>query len=340
MNVMLTCVGRRNYLVEYFKQAISPDGKVIGVNSIPYTSGMMAADISIISPPVNSEKYIDFLIDASLKYDVNAIFSLFDIDLKFLSKAKKRFEDKNIRLVISDEKVIDICNDKYQTYLWLMENQLCVPKTYLKINDVLHDLNLKLLTFPLIIKPRYGMGSISVFKADNIEELQFFYNFAEKQIHNSYLFMLSDEYKNLDSAILIQEMIDGDEYGIDVLNNISKKYIISTVKKKLAMRSGETDSAEIVKNQQLEELGKVISNKLKHIGNLDLDVIISKNGMPYVIDMNPRFGGGYPFTHEFGNNYIKYLINDILNNENNIEFNVFSNKYIGCKGIKLYGGFF
>ncbi len=134
---MLTCVGRRNYLVEYFKEAISPEGKVIAVNSIENTSGMMAADIAVTSPLVNSEGYIDFLLDVSSKYEVKVIFSLFDIDLKFLSRAKKRFEEKGVLLVVSSEDVVDICNDKYRTYLWLKENQFNAPLTYLDIDDVL-----------------------------------------------------------------------------------------------------------------------------------------------------------------------------------------------------------
>ena len=57
-------------------------------------------------------------------------------------------------------------------------------------------------------------------------------------------------------------------------------------------------------------LSKKISKNLQHIGNLDCDVIISKNNKIFLIDLNPRFGGGYPFTHKYGYNYLKYMIDD------------------------------
>jgi len=338
MNIMLTCVGRRNYLVEYFKDALSPDGKVIAVNSIENTSGMMAADIAVVSPPVNSKDYIDFLLEVSVKYEVKAVFSLFDIDLKFLSRAKQRFAEKGIILVVSNADVVDICNDKYRSYLWLKENQFNAPKTYLNISEVLQAIEENNIHFPVIIKPRFGMGSISTFKAEDEQELRFFYSYAEKQISRTYLSMLSDEY--FENMVIVQEFIDGQEYGIDILNDLDGEYVSAAIKKKLAMRSGETDSAEIVEMPELIKIAKGIAQRLKHRGNLDIDLLTSKSGISYIIDMNPRFGGGYPFTHDAGNNYIKYLISNVENYHNNKNISFVSDnkhgKYVGCKGIKIY----
>ncbi len=341
MNIMLTCVGRRNYLVEYFKDALSPDGKVIGVNSIENTSGMMAADIAIVSPAVNSENYIDFLLEVSSKYDVNAIFSLFDIDLKFLAKAKKRFEQKGIILVISSEDVISICNDKYQSYLWLKENHFNVPKTYLSINEALQEINENRLNFPVIVKPRFGMGSIATFKAEDNQELRFFFEYVKKLVSETYLSILTE--LAVQDMVIIQEFIDGQEYGIDILNDLNGRFVTAVTKKKLAMRSGETDSAEIFKSREITIVSTDISEKLKHIGNLDIDLLMSKSGIPYIIDMNPRFGGGYPFTHEAGYNYIEYLLNAMskpdYHETSDLIGNCNSKKYIGCKGIKMFGRF-
>ena len=90
------------------------------------------------------------------------------------------------------------------------------------------------------------------------------------------------------------------------------------------MRAGETDKSVLRKKPELEVIGKKIGNSLKHIGNLDCD-IFERDGEYYLIELNPRFGGGYPFTHYSGGNYVKAIIS-WLNNES-YDFHDFSRKY-------------
>ena len=44
MNVLLTCVGRRNYMVEYFREALNGRGQVYAANSYAETAGMAVAE--------------------------------------------------------------------------------------------------------------------------------------------------------------------------------------------------------------------------------------------------------------------------------------------------------
>ena len=67
------------------------------------------------------------------------------------------------------------------------------------------------------------------------------------------------------------------------------------------MRAGETDCAETIENELLRDLGKTISKTLQHVANLDVDVFLV-DGVPYILEMNARFGGGYPFSHLTGVN--------------------------------------
>ena len=55
---------------------------------------------------------------------------------------------------------------------------------------------------------------------------------------------------------------------------------------------------------ELAELGKLIAAKLQHIGNLDCDIFYDGREA-CVLEMNPRFGGGYPFTQCSGANIPK-----------------------------------
>jgi len=137
--------------------------------------------------------------------------------------------------------------------------------------------------------------------------------------------MLAEASKSdFENAILIQEKIDGIEYGVDVLNDFDGKTRQVYVKEKLAMRAGETDKSTLRNKPEIEEMGFKIGNSLKHIGNLDCDVF-EKDGRLYLLELNPRFGGGYPFTHMSGGNYVAAILSFLRGEE--FDFDTFQRRY-------------
>jgi carbamoyl-phosphate synthase large subunit len=202
-------------------------------------------------------------------------------------------------VIISDPDVIDICNDKWKTYQFLTEHNIKTPQTHILFMEAVEALNSKVLEYPVIIKPRWGMGSIGIYKADNLEELQVLYKKVGNEIESSYLRFESNA--DIEKSILIQQCIQSDEYGIEVINDLEKKYVTTFCKKKQSMRSGETDQAITIENEKLASIGKTLSLKLGHIGILDSDCLEQDDEF-YILEMNARFGGQYPFSHLAGAN--------------------------------------
>lgn len=333
MNILLTSVGRRSYLVEYFKEALSRNGKVYVSNSSNISPAFQYADEYVVTPLIYDKEYISFLRNYCLEKNIKAIISLFDIDLLVLAKHKKEFEDIGIKIIVSDESVIEICNDKYKTFLFLKENNFNVPQTYISLIEVKEAIKNKEIDFPLMLKPRWGMGSISIYEAENLEELEVFYKKIDREIKKNYLKYESAQ--TLGENVLIQEKLKGQEYGLDVVNDLDKNYCTTFVKRKNAMRSGETDCAETIDSLILRELGIKISEKVKHIGNLDVDLFLVGD-KPYILEMNARFGGGYPFSHLAGADLPKAIIK-WLNKENVNKEELLTVKYnvVGQKDIKI-----
>lgn len=298
MNILLTSAGRRSYLVQYFKDALYGTGKVHASNS-EWSTALEVADEAVLSPLIYDDDYITFLLNYCKKNRIKVIISLFDIDLPILAKSKERFRKEGINVVVSDYEVTQICNDKWQTYQFLKQNKLNAPKSFIELSKAEIALQEKVIQFPLIIKPRWGMGSISIFKADNNEELKVLYKKVKREVKESYLKYESQ--LDPERSIIIQEYLNGQEYGLDIINDLEKNYITTLVKKKTAMRSGETDGAITEKNEILEKTGEQIAKVLGHIANLDTDCFIV-DGKPYILEMNCRFGGGYPFSHLAGVN--------------------------------------
>ena len=88
-----------------------------------------------------------------------------------------------------------------------------------------------------------------------------------------------------EDSVLIQEYINGTEYGLDIMNDLNGKHCGISIKKKISMRAGETDKAVTIKNDKILSIGRTIGENLKHIANLDCD-ILEKNGEYYVLELN------------------------------------------------------
>lgn len=305
MNLLLTSVGRRTYLVRYFQNALHPEGKVFASNS-EMTYAMSQADDYIITPPIYHKEYISFLIDYCKANQITAILSCFDIDIPVLSSHKKEFQEEGIQLIVSDYETAKICNDKWLTYNKLKAIGINTPQTFVDIDTVKQRLKDNLLRFPLIMKPRWGMGSIGIMIVENMDELNVFHAKLHRNIFNTYLKYESQIDAN--KCIVIQEMIKGQEYGLDILNDLNGEFVTIIAKKKIALRAGETDIAEIVDNKDFWEVGKKLSESLRHIGNLDVDCFINQNNEISVLELNCRFGGQYPFSHLSGVDFPKQII--------------------------------
>ncbi len=312
MNILFTSVGRRTYLLKYFREALEGEGSIHAMNSTAVTPAAKVADKFTVSPLIYDDGYIDFVLDYCKENKIDVVISLFDIDLPVLAENKKKFEEIGVKLIVSDYEAVNKCNDKLMTYVTFCETEVKVPATYVSLKNAVRDLREGKLKYPVMVKPRWGMGSVGVYEAESEQELRAFYKKTLREIQKTYLKYESAAEKGYE--ILIQEKIDGQEYGLDIINDLKGNYVTTVVKKKYAMRAGETDIAEIVDYKRLSDLGKRISGLVGHIANLDTDIIV-RDGVPYVIEINARFGGGYPFGHVAGINLPKAIINWVKGEE-------------------------
>ncbi len=303
MNILFTCAGRRTYLLKYFKEQLGDEGKVVATDMQLTAPALSVADIKLQVPAVYADDYIDRTIEICKQNNIDAMICLNDLELPILSENKERFLESGVKPIVSSKEVIDICFDKYRTAQYVESIGLKSPKTFINYEKAVKALNNGDLKFPLVLKPRWGSGSIGIEFVNDFEELAEVYSNLLKKIKKTILATASqgDEY------ILIQEKIDGQEYGMDVMNDLEGNNRGVSVKKKLAMRAGETDKAQTVDNQSIREIGKTLGENLRHIGNLDVD-IFEQDGEYYVLELNPRFGGGFPFSYEAGVNFPKAII--------------------------------
>ena len=301
MNVMIMSPGRRVENIRYFKRVFGREGgEVFTLDMSPYAPALYEGDLKFVVEKDfnNLVGYMDKVIEICKKQNVEAIITLIDPELSLIASNKKRLLNEGIVPIISDEKIVNVCFDKYVFYKEL-NTRISVLKTYASYDQIIEAIQTGDIRFPIFAKKRCGSGSIGAKKIKSLEELNLY--IGEKD----YIF---------------QPYLKHKEYGVDVYFDLLDGKIKSIfVKEKLAMRSGETDKAISVHREDICALIMKLEG-LKFSGPIDVDVFEDENGELYINEINPRFGGGYPHAYHAGIDFMKYIYDNLMGNivENNI----------------------
>ncbi len=284
MNILLTSVGRRVELLKAFRESMRRShitGKIITTDLKRNAPASFLADAAELVPRIDDPNYIDRLLDICDRHQIDLLIPLIDTELNLLSLHEQRFRDRGVTVLISSAAVNDICYSKKKTGLFFQTIGMKTPKIY-QLDQV------KDRDFPLIIKPDQGSASVGVYHIRNRTELNFFANYVKNSI--------------------IQELINGEEYTIDVLVNFQGKAISIVPRSRLETRAGETSKGTTVKNPALIAAAKYVVESLPGaIGCITVQCFLQPNGEITFIEINPRFGGGYPLAYRAGADFPLWL---------------------------------
>ena len=295
MNVLISSAGRRNYLVDYFRHALRGRARILAADMSPQAPALGAADAGFVIPSAADERHTDALVQVCQQQDVQLLFSVNDLELLTLAEHKDLFGSIGTHVLVSGPEVVRVCLDKLETDAFLNRHGISSPLTLEAGMDGLVDALPEGLSYPLIVKHRFGSASSGLDVVRDRSELEAVLALA----HSRSRWAVDEAVEDGRPELVIQPYLSGEEYGLDIMNDLEGRYVATAVKRKLSMRAGETDQAITVADAGLEQLGERIGRSLGHVGVLDCDVMVSE-GVPYVIDLNPRFGGGYPFSHAAG----------------------------------------
>jgi carbamoyl-phosphate synthase large subunit len=276
--VLLTSIGRRTYLARYFAAAFGSE-HVFVADADEAAPGMHVGFTAAKLPPISSDSYLDGLNEVVRSRGIDLIVSLHDREVATLSRLRSRIEPNCSVLGMPSENW-DVGLDKYRTHLLLTKAGIAAPPTISDPDLVCDGLERGEIQFPLVLKPRFGSASIGVSVEHDLGGLQ-------RRLKES-----------LTGPVLIQQFVEGVEHGLDVICDLQGNYLGALARRKLRMSGGETDDAVTVDPEPFNGLARAIADTTRHRGLIDIDVVIDPRGHPLVIDVNPRFGGGYPFSHE------------------------------------------
>jgi carbamoyl-phosphate synthase large subunit len=284
VNVLVTAASRRVPLVRAFRNSVEKfgRGRVITTDINPMSPALYFGHKHHIVPLTTDKYYIPIIESICDTEDVNLVVPTIDDELPIFGRSLHRFEKVGIEVAVSSEWTSNICNDKYETYLFCKKNGIKTPVTRLA-GEVKFDE----LQYPIYIKPRCGRGSVNVFLVRNEAQLRTFLDYVPDAI--------------------VQDELGGTEYTVDVLADFNGRVLSIVPRERVVIRAGVSDKGITRRIAEIMSFAKYVTERLQIVG--PANVQCKWNGSEAsLIEVHPRFSGGIPLTIAAGADFASWLV--------------------------------
>ena len=292
-NILITSAGKRVALTKYFKETLSrfyPEAKVFTTDMNPEMAPAgYVSDGCFKVPRVTDEAYPAILLDLCEKNEVGMIIATIDTELLLLADLKADFLAKGIHVMVSDRKFVEICRDKRNTGNFFEKHGVRVPKAVDKTHPI----------FPMFAKPYDGSLSTNLHYIKSADDLT-------SEILNN-------------PKLLFMEYIDKKvykEYTVDMYYGQDHQVKCIVPRERIEIRAGEINKGRTARNEIVSFLKANLGYIDGCVGCICVQLFFHPETHDIVgIEINPRFGGGYPLTYMCGGNYPELLIREYFNGE-------------------------
>lgn len=285
-NILISSAGRRVGLIESFRSSLEQlgvAGSIVASDMSALAPARYVADSAVTVPPANSEEFVPVLLDLCEHMEISLVVPTIDPELPALAAAKAAFAARGTTVAISDPETIAVAADKHLTHEWLTAGGFpTVDQTRLAdLNNEVAD-----AVFPIVVKPAHGSASVGVRVIESPAEL------AGVAGEN----------------LIVQSRAPGTEHTTDVYVDEAGQVRVTVPRERLEVRSGEVSKGRTVRHAALEELvAEIAANLPGAYGALNIQAFVSDDEIN-VIEINPRFGGGFPLAYRAGADLPGWLI--------------------------------
>ncbi|MFK5958371.1 MAG: ATP-grasp domain-containing protein [Lutibacter sp.] len=293
MNILITSVGKRVSLLKAFQKELKiiyPKGKVFAADVNPQlAAACIISDGWFKVPSLNDSTYILKLIKICKQNNISLIIPTIDTELKIVAENCELLKSNGITAVISSLDIITICRDKRLMHTFFVSKGIEVAKEYSKTN----------LIFPLFIKPSDGSRSKDTFLIEKKEDI------TNAHLKNPKFMFL--EYMN---------PLFYDEFTCDLYYGKDNQLKCVVPRKRIEVRDGEVNKGKTENNELVGYVKKHLGTIKGARGCLTAQFFMNKVSKRIVgLEVNPRFGGGYPLAYLAGANFPKWIIEEYFINK-------------------------
>ena len=330
--IIISSAGRRLNLIDWFREAFAAldiEGRVVVAENDPTSSSASYGDVGRSLPKYDDPDYGRELMSLVAEFDAKILISANDYELIHVhvnSGLANSLRETGVLVPGVSAAWQAGCADKLQMAQMLAAIEVPTPATVSGADDQGID-ELSARADEFVVKHRFGSGSsgLRVVSADQVRQAV-----TEAALSAP----AAGGHPGTRDDVVVQSKLPGAEYGVDIIGSLTDGGMLSGVlaRRKVRMRAGETDKAVTVDAAPFARISELIAGASDLTGLIDVDVFVDDFGEASVIDINPRFGGGYPFVHLAGADVPLYYLSQAFDIEvdecwNKYELGVVSAKY-------------
>jgi carbamoyl-phosphate synthase large subunit len=274
--ILLTGVGKRYDIVSFFARLTT----TVVADPSPLAPAQYAAHARAAVPPIDDPAYVPALADLCERHRVGAVLPLTDLDIEVLALAR---EQGRLPALVPSSDVARATYDKYEAHLLLRRHGLPSPPT------VLGDDDLDALDYPVMVKPRRGSGARSIHLAHDCAQARFFVDYVQNARSGARPLGLPAP-----EPVMVQRAMGGPELSIDCLGDRDGRCLNAIPRTMLESRGGESIKGQVVRDEELVQLGRRVMDALRVRGPATIQVFRDPDVGVAITDVNTRFGGAFP----------------------------------------------
>ncbi|PWH06143.1 hypothetical protein DEO23_10075 [Brachybacterium endophyticum] len=306
--VVIGSAGRRLYLIDWFRDAFTSlglEGRVVVTENDPSSASASYGDLARMLPRYDDPAYGPELLGMVDELRPGLFITANDYELMHLhvtTDLAQAMRERGVLVPGVSRAWQRACADKLLMAQLLTRIGVPTPVTVAGGDTEGIDA-LRRDAEELVVKHRLGSGSsgLAVVPPSQVESAV---RAAARTAPTSSSSITAED------AVIVQPKAAGVEHGVDLVGDLTSPGVLSGVlaRRKLRMRAGETDKAVTVGPEPFLDPARRIAEAADLAGLIDVDMFLDGDGAVSVIDINPRFGGGYPFVHLAGADVPRYCV--------------------------------
>lgn len=291
LRILFTSAGRRVELLRCFRAAAEALGISLGIIATDVSPGLSAAcheaDEALRTPNSIDPDFGKSVLDICRRGGVCLVVPTIDHDLLPLSRMRASFDEVGTELAVSSPAVVEIARDKLKSAEFLTAHGIRAPATA-RLGEAVETR----WAWPVLAKPQHGSASRAIQRIDCAERLREL---------------------RADEPFVIQEMLKAPEFTVNMFFDRTGKLISAVPHERLQVRAGEVEKGITRRRADLIEIARKMASALPGPrGALCFQAMTAADGAPSVIEINTRFGGGYPLADRAGAPFARWLLEEAL----------------------------